>query len=117
MRAECRSRLFVQEKLAWPKTADRDWAAGLRKRHLERARKLRETMATAPDGSDGRMHPNRLLSALQQKLPPDAIVVADGGDFLSFARVGLSASTYLDPGLLGCIGVGVPFGIAASLAL
>src|SRR5438094_715285 len=97
-------------------SADRGWTAGLRKRHLERAAKLRETMASAPDGSDGRMHPNRLLAALQAKLPPDAIVVADGGDFLSFARVGLSSSAYLDPGPFGCIGVGVPFGIAASLA-
>jgi acetolactate synthase-1/2/3 large subunit len=43
-------------------------------------------------------------------------VVVDGGDFLSFARVGLSASTILDPGAFGCIGIGVPFGIAASLA-
>ncbi len=73
-------------------------------------------MAAAPSGSDGRMHPNRLLAALQSRLPPHTIVVADGGDFLSFARVGLSASTYLDPGPFGCIGVGVPFGIAASLA-
>jgi thiamine pyrophosphate-dependent acetolactate synthase large subunit-like protein len=44
------------------------------------------------------------------------VLVADGGDFLSFARVGLQASTYLDPGSLGCIGVGTAFGIAASLA-
>src|SRR5205085_7841657 len=28
----------------------------------------------------------------------------------------LSTSTWLDPGPLGCIGVGTPFGIAASLA-
>lgn len=95
---------------------DREWASGLRARHLERASKLRETMAKTPAGSDGRMHPNRLLAALQAKLPSDAVVVADGGDFLSFARVGLSANTYLDPGPFGCIGVGVPFGIAASLA-
>jgi acetolactate synthase-1/2/3 large subunit len=73
-------------------------------------------MARAPDGADGRMHPNRLISALGSKLPSDAIVIADGGDFLSFARVGLAASTYLDPGPFGCIGVGVPFGIAAALA-
>lgn len=33
-----------------------------------------------------------------------------------FARVALSTSTYLDPGALGCLGVGVPFGIAAALA-
>jgi len=99
-----------------PASVDPEWAAGMRKRHLERVVKLRETMASASAGSDGRMHPNRLLSALQAKLPPDAIVVADGGDFLSFVRVGLSSGAYLDPGPFGCIGVGVPFGIAASLA-
>jgi acetolactate synthase-1/2/3 large subunit len=95
---------------------DRAWADALRARHRERSSSLRQTMAVAPAGSDGRMHPNRLLAAIQAKLPPDAIVVADGGDFLAFARVGLSASTWLDPGSLGCIGIGVPFGIAASLA-
>jgi acetolactate synthase-1/2/3 large subunit len=61
------------------------------------------------------MHPNRLLSALRDALPADSVVVADGGDFLSFTRVGLPATTYLDPGSLGCIGVGTPFGVAASL--
>ncbi|MFN2125900.1 MAG: thiamine pyrophosphate-binding protein [Candidatus Promineifilaceae bacterium] len=95
---------------------DRSWAQGLRARHKERSVKLRESMAAAAPGSDGRMHPKRLLAALQDKLPADAIVVADGGDFLSFARVGLNTATYLDPGSLGCLGVGVPFGIAASLA-
>lgn len=99
-----------------PSAADRGWAKGLRARHEERSAKLRETMAAAKPGADGRMHPNRLLAAIQARLPKDAIVVADGGDFLSFARVGLSAGTYLDPGPFGCIGVGVPFGIAASLA-
>lgn len=95
---------------------DRDWAQGLRRQHQERAEKLRATMAAAPSDKEGRIHPNRVLYELQQRLAPDAIVVADGGDFLSFARVGLSASTYLDPGSLGCIGVGTPFGVAASLA-
>ena len=92
------------------------WAANLRARHQERSDKLLAAMRTAAPGEDGRMHPNRVLAALREQLPPDAVVVADGGDFLSFARVGLPASTYLDPGPLGCIGVGTPFGIAASLA-
>jgi acetolactate synthase-1/2/3 large subunit len=72
-------------------------------------------MRNALPGSDGLMHPNRLLAVLREALPPDAIVVADGGDFLSFARVALPVSTYLDPGALGCIGIGTPFGVAASL--
>jgi acetolactate synthase-1/2/3 large subunit len=96
---------------------DREWAAKVRQQHEQRADKLVLSIQQAPAGSDGLMHPNKLLSALRAELPEDAVVVADGGDFLSFARVGLPASTYLDPGSLGCIGVGTPFGIAASLAL
>ena len=96
---------------------DKAWASTVRTKHLERANKLQASMKTAAPGSDGLMHPNRLLAALRDKLPKDTVIVADGGDFLSFARVGLPASTYLDPGSLGCIGIGTPFGVAASLAL
>lgn len=96
--------------------SDGDWMATLRSKHVERSDKLIASMRSAPDGPDGLMHPNKALAALREALPEDAVVVADGGDFLSFARVGLPASTYLDPGPLGCIGVGTPFGIAASLA-
>ena len=95
---------------------DREWAQQVRAQHWSRAQKLLTSMQTAPAGSDGLMHPNTLLAALRNALHDDAIVIADGGDFLSFARVGLPAATYLDPGSLGCIGVGTPFGIAASLA-
>jgi acetolactate synthase I/II/III large subunit len=95
---------------------NRDWAAKVRAGHVERTIKLQASMRSAAPGSDGRMHPNVLLAALCDALPQDAVIVADGGDFLSFARVGLSARTYLDPGSLGCIGIGTPFGIAASLA-
>lgn len=97
--------------------SDRQWAEQARAGHEARSQKLLASMRQAPAGSDGRMHPNRLLAALREALPADSVVVADGGDFLSFARVGLPASTYLDPGSLGCIGVGTPFGVAASLAL
>ena len=47
---------------------------------------------------------------------PDYVGIADGGDILSFARVGLAARTYMDAGAFGCLGVGVPFMIAAALA-
>ena len=97
-------------------SCDREWARRVREKHIERAGKLLASMNSAPPGSDGLMHPNRLVGALREALPRDSVVVADGGDFLSFARVGLPASTYLDPGSLGCIGIGTPFGIAASLA-
>ena len=97
-------------------SVDREWALALRAEHQKRVGRLRQSMATAPPGRDGRMHPNRLLAAVQERLEADAIVINDGGDFLSFSRVGLSARIVLDPGPFGCIGIGVPFGIAASLA-
>jgi acetolactate synthase-1/2/3 large subunit len=96
--------------------ADRGWAEKLRRGHEERSQKLRRSMASAPAGTDGRLHPNRVLAALQEAMGPGAIAITDGGDFLSFARVGLSAPMMLDPGPFGCIGIGVPYGIAASLA-
>ena len=95
---------------------DRAWADTLRDGHAARAEKLRAQSRTAPDGADGFMHPNRLLAAIQDAAGTEAVLVTDGGDFLSFARVGLSARTMLDPGPFGCIGVGVPYGIAAALA-
>lgn len=99
-----------------PAATDRAWAERYRAGHAERAAKLDHLLHHAPPGSDGRMHPNRVVGALKDALPEDAVVVADGGDFLSFVRVGLPAATYLDPGPLGCIGVGTPFGVAAALA-
>lgn len=98
-----------------PAAADLSWLNNLRQQHLDRSQKLSLSMRNAEAGSDGLMHPNRLLAALRDVVDESTILVADGGDFLSFARVGLSASTYLDPGSLGCIGVGTPLGVAASL--
>lgn len=44
-------------------------------------------------------------------------MIADGGDLLSFARLGITrCARYLDAGAFGCLGVATPFAIAASLA-
>ena len=107
----------INKKVSGRKSAvDTAWANGLREQHEARAKKLKDTMLSAPSDSQGRIHPNRVLAELQKQLKDDSIVVADGGDFLAFARIGLNASTYLDPGSLGCIGIGTAFGISASLA-
>lgn len=90
------------------------WAETIRAKHLARAEAgNREVPQT---GKDGKVHPMAIFAALRQVAEPDHIAVADGGDFLSFARVGLEASTYLDAGAFGCLGVGVPYANAASLA-
>jgi acetolactate synthase-1/2/3 large subunit len=94
---------------------DTEWTQGLRREHLRRSSQYAETIASVPAGKDGHMHPNRIFAALREVLKPDAIAIADGGDILSFARLGLEARTYLDPGAFGCLGVGTPYGVAAAL--
>jgi acetolactate synthase-1/2/3 large subunit len=94
---------------------DSEWTKGLRSEHERRSGKYADGLATAPAGNDGHMHPNRIFAALRQVLKPDAITIADGGDILSFARLGLEARTYMDSGTFGCLGVGTPYGVAAAL--
>ncbi|MFD1195455.1 thiamine pyrophosphate-binding protein [Seohaeicola saemankumensis] len=97
-------------------TGELDWVRGLRERHLQRTAGLAEMLANAPSDAAGRIHPNRLLGEIRKRLAEDAVVIADGGDFLSFSRVALSSATYLDPGPLGCIGLATPFAIGAAKA-
>ncbi|KWX68408.1 thiamine pyrophosphate-binding protein [Mycobacterium sp. NAZ190054] len=100
---------------ATPDAPDLDWLAGMRESNAERARKL-ATKLQAPDlDDDGRMSPNFVVGAVNDLLTDGSVAIADGGDILSFARVGLKPVDYLDCGALGCLGVGVPFAIAAAL--
>jgi len=94
---------------------DEGWLEGLRAKHRERVARAAENPPPAT-GGDGRIHPMAIFAAIDQVADPDHIAVADGGDLLSFARVGLTARTYMDAGAFGCLGVGVPFAIAAALA-
>ncbi len=95
---------------------DRAWTSALRAEHVKRAARHVEAMAASPAGKDGHIHPNRIFAALRKVLEPDAITIADGGDLLSFARMGLESRHYMDAGAFGCLGVGTPYAVAASLA-
>ena len=73
------------------------------------------------DLTDGRspLHPLRVYHELGQVLDRDAIVIGDGGDFVSFA--GRVIETYepgcwMDPGPYGCLGSGPGYALAAKLA-
>jgi acetolactate synthase-1/2/3 large subunit len=77
--------------------------------------------AEAAELSDGRapLHPMRIYGELAQMLDRDAIVIGDGGDFVSFA--GRLVDSYepgcwLDPGPFGCLGTGPGYALAAKLA-
>lgn len=98
-----------------PSAVDKEWAGKLRAGHEQRAKKLQASNAAAANGADGKLHPNRVLAALSEAIGDNAVVINDGGDFLAFGRVALNAPKMLDPGPFGCIGVGVPYGVAAAL--
>ena len=105
----------LTEAGAVPERVDTEWIESLRAYDREKTEKFVARMGEQPPGSDGYMHPSSLLAAVNEIIDEDTIVVADGGDILSFARGGLRAETYLDPGPLGCLGVGVPFATSAAL--
>ncbi|MBN1496226.1 MAG: thiamine pyrophosphate-binding protein [Spirochaetes bacterium] len=80
---------------------------------LDNEHRIRET-ATDP------IHPVRLVAQIQKFVGDDAIYIADGGDtqyfglgFTTRQKAGVVASA---AGLLGCLGTGLPFGMAAKLA-
>lgn len=98
-----------------PPAIEAGWAEGLKRRHSERMGAASATEAKTV-GADGKIHPEAIFATIARIADPDFIAVADGGDLLSFARIGLKARTYLDAGAFGCLGVGVPYAIAAALA-
>jgi acetolactate synthase-1/2/3 large subunit len=91
------------------------WVASLRAVEDER----RAGEATELADPRAPLHPMRIYGELSQMLDRDAIVVGDGGDFVSYA--GRLVDSYepgcwLDPGPFGCLGSGPGYALAAKLA-
>ncbi|MGK2930357.1 MAG: acetolactate synthase [Acidimicrobiales bacterium] len=62
--------------------------------------------------------PTRIYGELQSRLDPDAIVVCDGGDFVSYAGKYIDIQQpgcWLDTGPFGCLGTGMGGAIAARV--
>jgi acetolactate synthase I/II/III large subunit len=92
-----------------------EWIAQLRADETERREGERAEM------SDDRcpLHPMRLYAELGKVLDRDAIVIGDGGDYVSYAgRVidSYQPGCWLDPGPFGCLGTGPGYALAAKLA-
>jgi thiamine pyrophosphate-dependent acetolactate synthase large subunit-like protein len=95
--------------------ASEDWIALLRAAEDERR------AAERPEFEDGRapLHPMRLYAELAKVLDRDAIVIGDGGDFVSYAGRVIDSyrpGCWLDPGPFGCLGTGPGYALAAKLA-
>jgi acetolactate synthase-1/2/3 large subunit len=95
--------------------ADPSWAASLRSVEEEAGSSERR------QASDERapLHPMRIYGELGQMLERDAIVIGDGGDFVSYAGRMIDSyepGCWLDPGPFGCLGAGPGYALAAKLA-
>jgi acetolactate synthase I/II/III large subunit len=95
--------------------ASEAWIAELRAAESERREAERAEL------EDGRapLHPMRLYAEVAKVLDRDAIVIGDGGDFVSYAgRVvdSYEPGCWLDPGPFGCLGTGCGYALAAKLA-
>jgi acetolactate synthase I/II/III large subunit len=91
------------------------WVEELRRTETEK----REAERAEREDGRGPLHPMRLYAELDAVLDRDAIVIGDGGDFVSYA--GRVVNTYepgcwLDPGPFGCLGSGPGYALAAKLA-
>jgi acetolactate synthase-1/2/3 large subunit len=65
------------------------------------------------------IHPARIYGELLPRLADDAVVIGDGGDFVSFAGKYVEPKRpggWLDPGPYGCLGAGLGAAIAARIA-
>jgi acetolactate synthase I/II/III large subunit len=82
-------------------------------------REAREAEREQLDDPRSPLHPVRIYKELDNVLDRDAVVVGDGGDFVSYA--GRYINTYepgcwMDPGPFGCLGAGPGQAIGAKVA-
>jgi acetolactate synthase-1/2/3 large subunit len=95
--------------------ASEGWISELRAAETERREGERVELEDAREP----LHPMRLYAELATVLDRDAIVIGDGGDFVSYAgRVvdSYHPGCWLDPGPFGCLGTGPGYALAAKLA-
>jgi acetolactate synthase-1/2/3 large subunit len=95
--------------------ASEPWISGLRAAETERRDGERAEM----EDDRGPLHPMRLYAELGAMIDRDAIVIGDGGDYVSYAgRVidSYEPGCWLDPGPFGCLGTGAGYALAAKLA-
>ncbi|MDA8434880.1 MAG: acetolactate synthase [Actinomycetales bacterium] len=92
-----------------------DWAAGLA---AVAAGAVTKDAADLTSDADP-IHPARIYGELLPRLAEDAVVIGDGGDFVSYAGKYVEPARpggWLDPGPYGCLGTGLGYAIAARIA-
>jgi len=89
-------------------TERREWVSSLRDRETS-ARQVEKPLL---ESSSNPIHPMRIFGELAKAVDRDAIVIGDGGDFVSFAGKlveSYNPGCWLDPGPYGCLGTGLGY--------
>jgi acetolactate synthase-1/2/3 large subunit len=95
--------------------ASESWISELRGVETER----REGERAELEDDRAPLHPMRVYAELAGALDRNAIVIGDGGDFVSYAGRMIDSyepGCWLDPGPFGCLGAGPGYALAAKLA-
>ena len=110
------SRMFDAIAAAAKRDGRRDeWLQSLRETALAAEAADADLLASDADP----IHPARIYGELRRALDDDAVVIGDGGDFVSFAGRFVEPAQpghWMDPGPFGCLGTGAGYAIAARLA-
>ncbi len=106
----------------------RSWAdySGERADHEDWILELRSLERRAADDELAGMHadatpikPSRIYGEVKKRLDRDAVIVNDGGDFVSYSGKYIESyepGCWLDPGPYGCLGTGMGYAIASRIA-
>lgn len=97
-------------------TAQRnEWLERLAADEAERRQKDRPML----ESDSAPVHPARLIAEIDAFCDPDAVLVGDGGDFISFAGRLIERdrpALWMDAGPFGCLGAGPGYALAAKIA-
>ncbi|MDQ5815222.1 MAG: acetolactate synthase [Actinomycetota bacterium] len=105
----------IADALADGPAVSKQWTASLEAAESEKGELAEAELRSGASP----IHPMRVYGELVPLLDRDAVVIGDGGDFVSYAGrevPSFQGGSWLDPGPYGCLGVGPGYAAAARLA-
>ncbi|MBI3462078.1 MAG: hypothetical protein HY000_03325 [Planctomycetes bacterium] len=116
---DCSSTVGIQPTRQATSSPDQPYASKWLAALTEDEKKFRQRIMPKLLSDEVPIHPLRFAYAVSQVVTDDTIVVGDGGEIVAIAAAVIPINRpahWIDPGPLGCLGVGMPFAIAAKLA-
>ncbi len=104
---------FLQQLSKKYTLEDNTWIATLKEKDVARETEIGKQAERSVSG----LNPINALQLINKVLPANAILIADGGDFVATASYILKINkplSWLDPGAFGTLGVGAGFALGAA---